>query len=156
MTATAYELPPSARVSPWFEPYRRDGDLLHVSGQTPRRDGEMVHPGTVTAATASAGGTISVADAREAAVVAILNLLAHIDAAVGLDAVERVVSVSGYVACGLGFSQHSTVIDAASAVLIDVLGERGRHSRTAVGVTSLPGNACVEVAATVRLRALRD
>jgi enamine deaminase RidA (YjgF/YER057c/UK114 family) len=75
-----------------------------------------------------------------------LNLLAAVEATAGLDAVRSLVHLRGYVRGTTEFDAHPAVIDGASQLMIDVFGSgRGAHARTAVGVASLPGGACVEL-----------
>ncbi|WNG89703.1 RidA family protein [Mycobacterium sp. ITM-2016-00317] len=122
-----------------YFPSRRCGDQLWVSGATARRAGVPALRGIV-------GDDVSVETAQEQAALAALNLLGSIDAAVGLDAVRAVVQLRGYVRAVGEFDAHPTVIDGASQVLIDVFGaDVGAHARTAIGVASLPGGACVEL-----------
>ncbi len=128
-----------------YFPSRRCGDQLWVSGATARRDGEPALRGVV-------GEDVSIETAAEQAALAALNLLGAIDAAVGLDAVTAVVQLRGYVRAVGEFDAHPAVIDGASRVLIDVFGaEVGAHARTAIGVASLPGGACVELDVVVNV-----
>jgi enamine deaminase RidA (YjgF/YER057c/UK114 family) len=128
-----------------YFPSRRCGDLLWVSGATARRDREPALRGVV-------GADVSVDAAREQARLAALNLLGAVDAAVGLDAVGAVVQLRGYVRAVPEFDSHPAVVDGASRLLLDVFGERvGAHARTAIGVASLPGGACVELDLVVSL-----
>jgi enamine deaminase RidA (YjgF/YER057c/UK114 family) len=69
-----------------------------------------------------------------------------------LDRIERVLTVTGYVACVPGFDQQPAVIDGASRVLSAIFGEAGRHTRSAIGVAALPRGGAVEVEVTVALR----
>ena len=103
-----------------------------TSGQLPRIDGELVCCGRL-------GDTVSVEVGTEAAAVCALNALAVLEVALGsLDRVERVLTVTGYVACTPDFDRQPTVVDGASRVLHQVFGEAGRHTRSAVGVAALP------------------
>lgn len=119
--------------------------LVFVSGQVALRDGKPVYAGTVP-------DVVSVDDARECARLCALNLLSQVEAAAGLDAVEQVVSLTGYVLSQTGFDQQPQVINGASELLADVLGDAGRHSRAAVGVNALPLSVAVELAAVVQVR----
>lgn len=80
------------------------------------------------------------------------NLLAQIDAAVGLDNVEQIAQLIGFVLSADGFGDQPKVINGASDFLVDVLGEAGRHTRAAVGANSLPGSVTVEIAAIAIVR----
>lgn len=133
----ALPAPPPPKGS--YFPTRRCGDQLWVSGATARRDGRPALRGIV-------GDDVTVDVAAEQAALAALNLLGAIDDAVGLDAVRAVIQLRGYVRAVTEFDAHPAVVDGASRVLIDVFGaDVGAHARTAIGVASLPGGACVEL-----------
>ncbi len=140
-----------ALPEPWrprglFLPWRRTGDLIYLSGQICERDGAVVVSGPV-------GDSVTVEAARAAAEICVLNLLYCLKQACGdLDNVAEIIRLGGFVNCVPQFPDAPKVIDGASELLIALYGESGRHVRTAVGVTSLPGNAAVEVDAIVRLR----
>ena len=151
MTATArlqelgLVIPAPAPPKGAYYPSRRCGDQLWVSGATARRDGTPALRGVV-------GADVTVDVAREQARLAALNLLGAIDAAIGIDAVGAVVALRGYVRAVPDFDTHPAVIDGASRLLLDVFGEDvGAHARTAIGVASLPGGACVELDLVVSL-----
>jgi len=114
--------------------------MVFVAGQVPIVDGQVKHVGRVP-------DEVDLEEAREAARVCALNLLAQVEAAAGLENVEQVASVTGYVRSSPGFSEQPQVINAASELFADVLGEAGRHSRAAVGVAELPRGVSVEIAA---------
>lgn len=120
--------------------------VARTSGQLPRIDGQLTCIGVV-------GDTVSVDEAREAAAVCALNALAVLRAELGsLDRIDRILSVTGYVASAPGFAEQPTVIDGASKVLVDVFGERGRHTRSAVGVAALPRGGAVEIELTAAIK----
>lgn len=122
------------------------GGTARTSGQLPRIDGELTCIGRL-------GDTVSVEDGTAAAAVCALNALAVLEVALGsLDRVERVLTVTGYVASTPDFHQQPAVIDGASRVLADVLGDAGRHTRSAVGVAALPRGGAVEIEVTVAVR----
>lgn len=127
-----------------YLPAVRSGRHVHVSGQVPMTDGDVVDKGKVGAAISPER---AVALSRQCALAA----LAAIDAEVGLRQVERVVKVVGYVASAPGFHGQPAVLNGASELLVAVFGERGRHARTAVGVAELPLDAPVEVEITVEV-----
>jgi enamine deaminase RidA (YjgF/YER057c/UK114 family) len=118
-----------------------------TSGQLPRdHDGVIVHPGRL-------GDPLTVADGAEAARWCALNALSVLAAELGdLDRVERVLTVIGFVACVPEFAQQPQVVDGASALLHDVFGAAGRHSRSAIGVAALPRGGAVEIEVEVALR----
>jgi len=133
-------LPVPARPAGAYVPYVVAGRLVFVSGQLCLWDGELRYRGAV-------GGDVSLDDGREAARLCALNLLAQVrDACDGdLDRLSRVVRLGGFVHCGADFVDHPKVLDGASNLMMDVFGDVGRHTRFAVGASSLPRNASVEV-----------
>ncbi|MGY1770931.1 RidA family protein [Blastococcus sp. SYSU D00813] len=115
------------------------GGMVWTAGMTPRRDGVLLVRGTV-------GREVDVATAREAAGTAAGNTLTAVEEALGsLDAVERAVKLTVFIAAVEGFTEHAAVADGASAVLRERLGDRGVVARAAIGVATLPGGAPVEV-----------
>jgi enamine deaminase RidA (YjgF/YER057c/UK114 family) len=132
-------LPPPPKPVAAYVPAVRSGDLLFISGQLPTESGQLLFPGKVDA-------DVSVEDATLAARAAALNALAVAQAAIGdLERVRRVVRVTGHVASSNGFTMQPAVINGASELLVQIFGERGRHSRAALGAAELPLGACVEV-----------
>ncbi len=113
--------------------------LLFVSGQV-SRDGEKLLTGRCP-------DEVSVEEAAHRARIAALNVLAQIDAAVGLDAVIEMSQVFGYVLSADGFGEQPKVVNGASELFTDVLGAAGRHTRAALGVNALPFSVTVEIAA---------
>jgi enamine deaminase RidA (YjgF/YER057c/UK114 family) len=132
-----------------YVPYVRHGSLVFLSGQGPRRPGGGMYTGKV-------GSDVSVEEAYEHARIVGLQLLAALrEAAGGLDRVARVVKVFGMVNAAPNFGQHPRVINGCSDVFVQVLGERGRHARSAVGMGSLPDNITVEIEAIAALKRTR-
>ena len=127
----------------------RWGDLLFLAGHIPiGADGQR--------GARQAGEDLDVEAGRDAARLAALSALGTAKAALGtLDAVERVVSVRGYVNATPDFGAHSQVIDGASDLFVEVFGERGKHARIAFGVSSLPANLAVEVEPILAIDAAR-
>lgn len=124
----------------------RAGRLVFVSGHGPWRDGEFHFKGKV-------GQDLDVRAAREAAQLVTLNCLASLKAEIGdLDQIERVVKLLGMVNCTPDFTEQPYVIDGASDLLTAIFGERGRHSRSAVGMVSLPLNISVEIEMIVEMK----
>jgi enamine deaminase RidA (YjgF/YER057c/UK114 family) len=116
----------------------RSGQLLFVSGGLPM-DGERKVLGKVPS-------EVSVEAAREAARMVILNRLAVVRDELGtLDRVKRIVALTGFVNASPDFCDHPQVINGASELLLEVFGEAGKHSRTALGAASLPLNVAVEI-----------
>lgn len=144
--ALGYSFDGEIRIGGDYVPVVRDGRTAYVSGQVPRI-------GTTVVVTGRAGADVSLQDAqRGAQVCAIRGLLLLKQALGSLEAIEQVLRVGVYVKSADGFTQQSEVADAASALLKDVLGPAGAHTRTSVGVYELPKGATVEVEMTVRTR----
>ncbi|MFQ6392548.1 RidA family protein [Nocardia sp. KC 131] len=122
-----------------YQSARLVGNQLWVAGHTARSAEAPALRGVV-------GEDVSVDVARDQARAAAINLLAAIEAAVGLDAVEAVAHLRGYVRATRDFMDHPAVIDGASTLLAQVFPpDIAAHARTAIGVMSLPGQACVEL-----------
>ncbi|WP_436700541.1 RidA family protein [Nocardioides sp. BYT-33-1] len=120
------------------------GDIAFVSGQIPRRDGEISHRGVL-------GVSRRPEEAFEAAQVCALNALAQLDDAVGLDRVARVLKLMVFVASGPDVVEQPSAAEGASQVLLTAFGSAGRHARTALGVPRLPADALVEIDLVVGL-----
>jgi enamine deaminase RidA (YjgF/YER057c/UK114 family) len=120
--------------------------VARTSGQLPRIAGALTCVGRL-------GEDVTVEEGARAAGVCALNALAVLEEALGsLDRVERVLTVTGYVASTPDFHEQPAVVDGASRILSDVFGESGRHSRSAVGVAALPRGGAVEIEVTVAVR----
>lgn len=142
------ELPPAPQPVASYVPVTRAGSLLFVAGQVAMVDGRLLHPGKL-------GQQVSVEMGQEAAARAGLQALSAIRDHLGgsLDDLVRLLQVTVYVAADPEFVEHPTVANGASDLLVAVLGPDGRHARAAVGVTSLPLGASVEVAVTAETAA---
>jgi enamine deaminase RidA (YjgF/YER057c/UK114 family) len=116
----------------------RSGNLLFLSGGLPI-DGDTKVIGKVPS-------DVSIEQAQEGARMIILNRLAVIQDAVGsLDNVKQIVSLTGFVNSQADFYGHPQVINGASELLVEIFGEKGKHSRTALGAAALPLNVAVEI-----------
>lgn len=133
-------LPEPASPAGNYVPSVLVGDMVYIAGQVPRRDGKLQVVGKV-------GGELIVAQGQEAARMCALNILAQLKVACGgdLDRVVRCIRLTGYVNCTPDFREQPKVINGASDLLVDIFGDRGRHARTAVGASALPGNAACEI-----------
>ena len=139
-------LPEVVRPLAAYVPAVRTGSYVYVSGQLPMVNGELPATGKV-------GAEVDVAQAKALARVCALNALAAAaSAAGGLDGIARIVKVTGFVASAPGFTQQPQVINGASELLQEVLGEAGRHARSAVGVAVLPRDTPVEVELIAEVR----
>jgi enamine deaminase RidA (YjgF/YER057c/UK114 family) len=132
------ELPPVAAPLASYVPAVRSGRQVYISGQLPLVEGQLLATGKV-------GAEVSAERANELAAACALNALAAVDALVGLEAVAKVIKVTGYVAAADGFTGIPSVVNGASELFGAVFGEAGRHARSAVGVAELPLGAPVEV-----------
>jgi enamine deaminase RidA (YjgF/YER057c/UK114 family) len=139
------ELPVAAKPVANFVPCLQSGNTLYVSGQISSWNGELRYVGRV-------GADVSLDEARAAARLCALNVLAQAKAFLGgLDRVKRVCQVQGFVNGVPGFTDHPAVVNGASDLFLEVFGDRGRHSRFAVGAGSLPFNVAVELAAVLEV-----
>ena len=145
LTELGIELPDPPAALGAYVPALIAGELLYTSGVLPLAHGELRCVGVVGA---GIGAEAAAAGARLCA----LNLLSLIRAATGsLDAVRQVLRLEGYVRSAPGFTAQPAVLNGASELMVAVLGERGRHTRAAVGVAELPLGAAVEISAVVRI-----
>lgn len=121
------------------------GGLLFVSGQISKAgDGRVV--------TGKLGAGVSVEQGRAAARACALNILAQARNALGdLDRIRQIVKLTGFVASTAAFTDQPQVVNGASDLLVEILGDAGRHTRSAVGVASLPMDAAVEVEAIIAI-----
>jgi enamine deaminase RidA (YjgF/YER057c/UK114 family) len=128
--------PPPAAVSACV-PWARFGDVVVTSGQLPWRDGVMAYTGKL-------GAELTVEDGYQASRLAALNGIAQLRDALGrLSRVKQLFRLEGNVHCAPGFQGHPQVLNGASELLNDVFGERGRHTRTALGINEMPLDAAV-------------
>jgi enamine deaminase RidA (YjgF/YER057c/UK114 family) len=139
LAALGLTLPPVAPPVASYLPAVRSGSHVYTSGQLPLVDGKLLGTGKV-------GEGVAPGEAAQLARTAALNALAAVaSVAGGLDAVTRVVKVTCFVASAPGFTGQAQVANGASELLIEVLGDAGRHARSAVGMAVLPLDSPVEV-----------
>ena len=144
LTDLGLALPEAAKPIAAYVPAVRAGNLLHISGQLPFRDGAIV--------TGRLGEDMDVAAGRDAAQRCALMLLAQIKAASGgFESVRRIVKLGVFVASTPEFTDQPEVANGASELMQALFGDAGRHARSAVGVPALPRGAAVEVDAVVEL-----
>ena len=142
-------LPPVAAPVASYVPALREGDLVHTSGQLPFTDGALPLTGKV----GQGDGLVDPETAHQLARTCALNAIAAAaSVAGGIDAIERVVKVVGFVASDPAFTGQPAVVNGASELLQAVFGDAGRHARSAVGVSVLPLDSPVEVEIVVRVR----
>jgi enamine deaminase RidA (YjgF/YER057c/UK114 family) len=145
--ALGLELPATAAPAANYVPYAVVKPLVFLSGQIAQFNGARPYLGKV-------GATVSVADAVKAAELCGLNLLAWLAVVVEDDPsrVVRCVRLGGFVNCVPEFTEQPKIINGASDLIVAVLGDAGRHARTAVGAPSLPFDVAVEIDAIFEIR----
>ena len=128
-----------------YVPFKRVGDMVYISGQLPWRLGQVV--------TGTVGLDVPMDVAMNAAYLCAQGLLyqAYVACDNDLDRIQEWVYLKGYVRCTSTFVDTGIVINAASNLIIDVFGESGRHTRSVIGVNSLPAGSCVEIEAAFTL-----
>jgi enamine deaminase RidA (YjgF/YER057c/UK114 family) len=118
--------------------------LLYIAGQISSRDGERL--------TGRCPDQVTVEQAQDAARAAAVNVLAQIEAACGLDNLEQILQVGGWVLSADGFGDQPKVLNAASDLFVEVFGDAGRHTRVALGASALPFSVTVEITAVAVVR----
>ncbi|QBK30665.1 RidA family protein [Roseitalea porphyridii] len=143
LAAMGITIPEATAPAANYLPYTRSGNLLFTSGQLPFRDGALTATGIV-------GADVSLEQGQEAARWCAVNILSQARAALGdLDAIRRIVKISVFVASAPDFTSQHLVANGASDFLVEVLGDDGRHARSAIGMACLPLNAPVEIEAII-------
>ena len=136
-------LPTPAKPVAAYVPFVKVGNLLFLSGQLNMQDGKIVQTGVV-------GRDATVEQAIDAAKLCAINILAQTKLALGdLSKVKKIVKLGGFVACTADFTEQPKIINGASELMQAVFGDVGQHARFAVGVSSLPLNAVVEIDAII-------
>ena len=139
------ELPEAATPVANYVPAVQSGNMLYISGQLPLWNGQRRHIGKL-------GDDVSVEDGQTAARLCALNVVAQAKAALGnLDRVARVVKLVGFVNSTPDFTDQPPVVNGASDLMVEVFGDKGRHARSAVGVSALPLGVSVEVEAILEI-----
>jgi len=147
LKALGLTLPPAPAAVANYVPTLIAGDLLFVSGQISRDAAGKVISGQL-------GATATVEQGQAAAKLCGLNILAQAKTALGdLDRIVQLLRLTGFVAATPDFVDHPKVVNGASDLMVDVLGDKGRHTRAAVGVASLPAGCMVEIDAILRIEA---
>ncbi|MCH7965866.1 MAG: RidA family protein [Nitrosopumilus sp.] len=127
-----------------YVPVVRTGNLLYISGQIPMEDGKVIFTGNVS--------DDNLEIAQKSARMCAINILAQIKREIGdLDKVSKIVRLSGFVNSVSEFSQQPKVINSASDLFFEIFGEKGKHTRIAVGVASLPLDAMTEIDAIIEI-----
>lgn len=131
-----------------FQRFLQSGNLVFLSGTTPFVNRQRLHPGVV-------GEDVTLEQAQEAARRCAIQLLGVMRGALGgnWERLEQVLRIEGFVRSAKDFGDQPKVMNAASELMVSVLGDRGRHTRVAIGVNELPFESCVEIAATISVSA---
>lgn len=129
-----------------YVPYVVTGNLISISGQIPMSDGKLAFEGKVEAG-------VTIEEAQAAARLCALNIISQLKAACDgdLNRVKRIVKLGAFVNCTDGFGGQPQIVNAASDLMVEVFGDKGRHSRSAVGTNALPLNVPVEIDALVEI-----
>jgi enamine deaminase RidA (YjgF/YER057c/UK114 family) len=128
-----------------YVPFVRSGNLLFLAGSLPFVNNKLETTGLL-------GREVDVERGKELARICAINMLAQVKAATGdLNLLSRVVRLTAFVACVPGFLDQPAVINGASDFLVEILGENGRHARSAMGVSVLPLNSPLEIEAIFEL-----
>lgn len=132
-------LPVPPKPAGSYIPVVISGNLAFVSGQIPIQDGKVAVTGKVPTEK-------TIEEAQSAARICAINILAQLKSNLGsLDRISKIVRVSGFVNSTGDFTEHPKIINAASDLFFEIFGEKGKHTRIAVGVSSLPLNSTVEI-----------
>lgn len=139
LDALGITLPEAPAPAANYVPFVQTGHLVHVSGQIAMEDGTIVQ--------GKLGDTTTTEEGAAAAKLCAIALLAQVKAACGgdLERLVRVVKLVGFVNSTLDFTEQPMVINGASDLMVEVLGDKGRHARSAVSAASLPFGAAVEI-----------
>ncbi len=139
------QLPDAPAPAANYIPYLIEGGILFISGQISKAgDGSLI--------TGKLGADLDIEAGQEAAKVCAINILAQAKAALGdLERIKNMIKLGGFVNATPEFSDHPQVINGASNFLAEVLGEKGQHTRFAVGVAGLPFNVAVEIDAHIAI-----
>lgn len=140
-------LPPPSPALATYLPFLRVGSLVYISGQLPTRNGKVEYIGKV-------GREFSIEDGKKAAQLCALNILAHLKSACenDWDRVIGCIRLGGFIHSTDDFYDHPQVMNGASDLMVAVFGDKGRHTRAAVGVNTLPWGAAVEIEALFEVK----
>ena len=134
-----FSLPKKIKVAGSYIPFIYEGKFLFISGQLPIKNNKVIFSGKISNKNKDYG--------YKAAQLCGVNILGLVNEATkgNLNKIKRCVRINGFVNCEKSFLEHSFVINGASDLIKKILKKKGLHTRTAVGVSSLPFNASVEV-----------
>lgn len=145
LEALGIALPVAPLPAANYVPFVQSGNLLFLAGTLPFVNNRLEVTGLL-------GREVDIARGKELAKTCAINMLSQVKAATGdLDRISRVVRLSAFVACVPGFVEQPAVINGASDFLVELLGDKGRHARAAMGVSVLPLNSPLEIEAIFEL-----
>jgi len=145
MRGLGLELPEVPKPVASYVPAVRSGNYVYTSGQVPFVKGELMHRGKL-------GGDLTIEQGYECARVTALNCLAAVKSVIDdLDRVKQIVRVTGFINSAPGFTDQPKVLNGASDLLVEIFGERGKHSRLAIGTSELPLGAPLEIDMVVEI-----
>ena len=144
-------LPQTATPVANYLPYRIEQNIIYISGQLPMLDGKVIYQGKV-------GELVTIAEGQKAAELCLLNILSQLDKALNgnLDLIESCLKLGIFVNSTADFHDHAQIGNGASNILVEILGDKGKHARFAMGAHSLPLNATVEIDAIFKLKNSND
>jgi len=145
ITQLGLSLPPAPKPVGLYQPVVVSGKLAFLSGQISKdADGKLL--------TGKVGTDLSLAEGQQAARLAALGTLSVMKHLIGFEKISRVVKMTGFVQSAADFYEIPAVVNGASELLAEVLGDKGTHARSAVGMASLPMNAAVEIELILELK----
>ena len=130
-----------------YVPYKVSDNTVYVSGQGPVIDGKIIYSGKV-------GNEISQEEGVKAAELCCINIIAALKSSINGDwnRLDTFLKLGGFVNCDNDFSDQPKIINGASDLLVNIFGDKGRHSRFAVGSNALPHNISVEIDAIIKIK----
>ncbi len=136
--------PATDQVKPYVG-VRQDGDLAYISGHVAVSGGVLQYKGRV-------GKDITIEQAKKSAMLSIVNVLDLFDEALGLERLDKVLKMTGFISCTEDIIEHPQIMNAASEILVAVFGDQGYHARAALGIHTLPLGASVEIDLVVKVK----
>ena len=139
-------LPEAPKPVAEYIPAKKIGNLVFTSGQGPIKNGKFIYVGKI-------GGEVSLEEGYESAKMCAINCLAAIKSVIGsLDEIDEVIKIKGYVNSTPDFYRQPEVVNGASELIVKIFGEKGKHVRSALGTSVLPGNIPVELEMIVKVK----
>ena len=139
-------LPEAPKPVAEYIPAKKIGNLVFTSGQGPIKDGKFIYVGKI-------GGELSLKEGYESAKICAINCLAAIKSVIGsLDKIDEIIKVKGYVNSTSDFYRQPEVVNGASELIVKIFGKKGKHARSALGTSVLPGNIPVELEMIVKVK----